>query len=148
MRTVEEIKADLKDCYACEQKECLFPIPTICGKPQDASVIAYEAEMGKAVINLFGLDRLEEICNAERDGRCLSIPKDAHQPMFVKADAVDTFDKWNDVTGAIPNGISWYYEAEAVIEEIAAMAFGCGIFYEAERKAAEKALKEREQDDD
>ena len=70
MRTVEEITQDLKDCYSCESKECLFPIPTICGKPQDASVIAYEAEMGKAIINLFGIGRLEEICNAEREGRC------------------------------------------------------------------------------
>lgn len=129
MRTVEEIKGKLE----LAQKE-----------DSADGVAAWTIELFKTITDSISPDRLEEICNAERDGRCLSIPKDAHQPMFVKADAVDTFDKWNDVTGAIPNGISWYYEAEAVIEEIAAMAFGRGIFYEAERKAAEATLKERE----
>lgn len=74
MRRIEEIKADLKDCYSCESKACLFPETTHCGKPQDESVVTYEAEMGKALINLFGLDRLEEICNAEREGRCVVLP--------------------------------------------------------------------------
>ncbi len=59
--------------------------------------------------------------------------------MFVKDDALNTFDQWNDVTGAIPKGTSWYYEAQAVIEQIAAMAFGAGIFYEADRRETKEA---------
>jgi len=31
--------------------------------------------------------------------------------------ALNVFDEWNDVTGAIPKGISWYYEAQACIED-------------------------------
>ena len=31
-------------------------------------------------------------------------------------------------------GTGWYYELQAVIENVAAMAFGAGIFYQAERQ--------------
>lgn len=86
-------------------------------------------------------DRLREIAAAEREGRLVVLPKESHQPMFVKSDALSIFDEWNDVSGAIEKGTSWYYEAQAVVEEVAAMAFGAGIFYEAERHAeAEAAL--------
>ncbi len=97
------------------------------------------------IIDGIDRDRLETICVADRDGHIIVVPKEAHQPMFVKSDAVDIFDQWNDVTGAIPNSTSWYYEAQAVIEEVAAMAFGAGIFYESERRSkaeAEAALAE------
>lgn len=77
---------------------------------------------------------LEHLCNLIReDGKGKVIICEDHQPLFVKNDAVNTFDKWNEVTGAIPEGTSWYYETQAVIEEITAMAFGAGIMYEAKR---------------
>ena len=97
----------------------------------EAKAICYEAE----------LDKYKQ---ADAEGRLVVLPKDSHQPVFVKMDAVNTFDKWNDTTGAIPNGTSWYYEAEAVVEEIAAMAFGAGIFYEAERHAEAALAAEKE----
>lgn len=94
------------------------------------------------IIKGIPLQRLAEICEAERGGRCVTISKESHQPMFVKSDAVDIFDQWHDVTGALGKGTSWYYEAQSVVEEVAAMAFGAGIFYESERRAeAEKALE-------
>ena len=31
--------------------------------------------------------------------------------------ALTGFDKWNDVTGALLNGSSWYYECQSVIED-------------------------------
>ena len=95
------------------------------------------------IIRDIPLERLAEICEAERDGRCVVLPKESHQPMFVKMGAVDTLDQWNDITGALEKGTSWYYEAQTVVEEVAAMAFGAGIFYESERSktAAEAALK-------
>lgn len=31
--------------------------------------------------------------------------------------ALNNFDKWNDCTGAIPKGTSWYYEAQTCIED-------------------------------
>lgn len=72
-----------------------------------------------------------------RQGKYILVPRDSHQPLFVKDDALSMFDQWNDVTGAIPKGTSWYYEAQGVIEQIAAMAFGAGIFYEADRMEAQ-----------
>jgi hypothetical protein len=37
--------------------------------------------------------------------------------------ALNIFDKWNDVTGALVKHSSWYYEAQACIED----AVHCGI---------------------
>lgn len=31
--------------------------------------------------------------------------------------ALNELDKWNDVTGAISKGSSWYYELQSVIED-------------------------------
>jgi hypothetical protein len=31
--------------------------------------------------------------------------------------AVEEFDQWNDVTGAIPKGIGWYYECRSIMED-------------------------------
>ena len=62
-----------------------------------------------------------------------------HQPFSIKEDAINLFDSWNNTTGAIPNGTSWYCECCAVIEEIAAMAFGAGIFYQSERERYKNA---------
>ncbi len=57
------------------------------------------------------------------------LPKESHQPFFVQDDAMDIFNSWNDVTGALPAGTSWHCEMESIIKEISAMAFGVGIFY-------------------
>lgn len=89
------------------------------------------------------LDLLSELFQSADEGKIIELGKESHQPMFVKSDALAIFDEWNDVTGAIPKGISWYYEAQGVIEEVAAMAFGAGIFYESER---ESAVKEKGRD--
>ena len=89
----------------------------------------------------FDFDLFASILAAGPD-RVVVLAKESYQPMFMKGDALSTFDKWNDVTGAIPKGTSWYYEAQALIEEIAAMAFGAGIFYESEHSDAALAAKE------
>ena len=34
------------------------------------------------------------------------------------------FDAWNDITGAINNNCSWYYEALSVIDDIVGMVWG------------------------
>ena len=41
------------------------------------------------------------------------------------------FDSWNNTTGAIPNGTSWYYVALGAIEDIVKFAFGAGVLYKA-----------------
>ncbi len=78
---------------------------------------------------------------AESEGRI--IPKEVHQPSFVKYDAIDIFDQWNDTTGVLDKGTSWYCEIQGVIEEVAAMAFGAGVIYQSEASAA-LAAKGRE----
>jgi hypothetical protein len=46
------------------------------------------------------------------------------------------FDSWNDITGAIHNGCSWYYEVLSVIDDIVGMVYGIT------KRQAEKHLKE------
>lgn len=47
------------------------------------------------------------------------------------------FDAWNDVTGAVCKGTSWYYELKSVIEDVVKLSFGAGVLY---REEAEQAL--------
>lgn len=134
MRTIEEIKSDLKDCYACEQKSCLFPGLNTCGKPQCDSVIVYEAEMGKAVINLFSLDRLTEICNAERDGRCVVLPFPEGTQLY----EVKTIFGEPCLNKFVFDRTFSANATQAIVDSI-----GKTVFLTPE--AAERALKEREQ---
>ena len=90
------------------------------------------------------VEKFAELVQAESEGRI--IPKEAHQPSFVKYDAIDIFDQWNDKTGVLDKGTSWYYEIQGVIEEVAAMAFGAGVIYQSEAAAA-LAAKEGGNDD-
>lgn len=114
----------------------ICPIESDCGAFEEANYTCFECGVHKHIAKLAAYE------DAEKQKRLIILPKEDHQPMFVKYDAIDTFDKWNDTTGAIANGTSWYYEAQAVIEEIAAMAFGAGIFYQAEKESeAQKALE-------
>lgn len=47
------------------------------------------------------------------------------------------FDSWNDITGALHKGCSWYGEALSVIDDIVGMVYGITI-----RQAKLKELKE------
>lgn len=87
------------------------------------------------------VEEFAALVQAESEGRI--IPKEAHQPSFVKYDAIDIFDQWNDTTGVLDKGTSWYCEIQGVIEEVAAMAFGAGVIYQSEASAA-LAAKEGE----
>ena len=64
MRTVEEIKKDIEN-YKINKR------------PNDGSeieVYALQKELCHTLIGKISLDRLEEICNAERKGRCVTLP--------------------------------------------------------------------------
>jgi len=64
MRTVEEIKKDIEN-YKINKR------------PNDGSeieVYALQKELCHTLIGKIPLDRLEEICNAEREGRCVVMP--------------------------------------------------------------------------
>lgn len=58
---------------------------------------------------------------------------------YVMDTAKTIFNAWNDVTGALVEGTSWYYELESVIEDIVKLSFGAGVLY---REEAEEKLKE------
>lgn len=88
------------------------------------------------------VEKLTALVQAESEGRI--IPKEAHQPSFVKYDAIDIFDQWNDTTGVLDKGTSWYCEIQSIIEEVAAMAFGAGVIYQSEASAALAAKEGRE----
>ena len=88
------------------------------------------------------VEEFAALVQAESEGRI--IPKEAHQPSFVKYDAIDIFDQWNDTTGVLDKGTSWYCEIQGVIEEVAEMAFGAGVIYQSEASAAQAAKEERE----
>ena len=60
---------------------------------------------------------------------------------YVMDTAKTIFNAWNDVTGALVEGTSWYYELESVIEDIVKLSFGAGVLYKEE---AEEKLKELE----
>ena len=62
---------------------------------------------------------------------------------YVMDTAKNIFDAWNDVTGALVKGTSWYYELESVIEDIVKLSFGAGVLY---REEAEEKLKELKED--
>ena len=59
---------------------------------------------------------------------------------YVMDTAKNIFNAWNDVTGALVEGTSWYYELESVIEDIVKLSFGAGVLY---REEAEAKLRER-----
>lgn len=58
---------------------------------------------------------------------------------YVMDTAKTIFNAWNDVTGALVEGTSWYYELESVIEDIVKLSFGAGVLY---REEAEEKLRE------
>ena len=71
MRTISEVIEDYKDCQRCEGKSCLGMVSN-CSKPD--SIVQVESELLRTLIAEISLDRLEEICTAEKDGRCVVLP--------------------------------------------------------------------------
>jgi len=93
----------------------------------------------KAYEDIGTVEEFAALIQAESEGRI--IPKEAHQPSFVKYDAIDIFNQWNDTTGVLDKDTSWYCEIQGVIEEVAAMAFGAGVIYQSEASAALAAME-------
>jgi len=121
-----------------EMNETVKNLLRMSGDPTSLYVLARIEELeaeNKQIVS----DRLRELDEADKDGRVVVLPKESHQPCFVKDDATNMLDQWNDVTGAVPKGTGWYYELQSVVESVAAMAFGAGVFYESERKGAHNA---------
>lgn len=110
------------------------------------------ALMGRGIAKItefkgISLDRLEEICNAERDGRLVIVP-------FKRGDAVYYFGQRNCICEAIVTG-RLEFEVECptnipedyrFVDDFGLHEIGKTVFLT--REAAETALKEREQDDD
>lgn len=115
----------------------LSNFPKFCGAERAREAYEIFLSMKDELAAYRALGTVEEFAaykQAESEGRI--IPKEAHQPSFVKYDAIDIFDQWNDTTGVLDKGTSWYCEIQGVIEEVAAMAFGAGVIYQSEASAA------------
>lgn len=75
MRTIEEIKADIEKFNKCDRKSnhCPKDICKIqsneCDRIHERRTNELQIELLQALTETIPLDRLEQICNAERDGR-------------------------------------------------------------------------------
>jgi hypothetical protein len=69
------------------------------------------------------------------------VPPD-HKTLFWTAE--NMLEQWNETTGAIAPHTSWYYELLSILEDTVNLSFGAGLLY---KQQAERALKEREQND-
>lgn len=75
MRTIEEIKADIRDCEACEKLRPLCKGDcNICDCIYSSNLPIFENELRHALVADIPFNRLEEICNAEREERCIMPP--------------------------------------------------------------------------
>jgi hypothetical protein len=63
--------AEYRECLACGDKSCLSIISNC---PKKYNIQHYQLEAYCAIAGSTPLDRLEEICNAEREGRCAVLP--------------------------------------------------------------------------
>lgn len=78
MRTIEEIEADIGLCKKCAEKQltdngCKFKCQ-LCEFINASNINDLEIKLSQAITTNIYLDRLEEICNAERDGRLVILP--------------------------------------------------------------------------
>ena len=78
MRTIKEIKADIELCKKCVEKQladngCKFKCQ-LCEFINASNINDLEIELCQAITANIHLDRLEQICNAERDGRLVIQP--------------------------------------------------------------------------
>ncbi len=135
MRTIEEIKADM-------QKPCDY-----------TDNCELTAELILALASDIPLDRLEEICNAEREGRCAIVPCKVGDTVYIIRNKEVCAAVVNSVTARYhKNVLMAYLNATYIIHQFkcnyeidanfAASSFGKTIFLT--REEAEQA-KEREQ---
>lgn len=80
--------------------------------------------------------RLAELENKIEQGTLIELP--ILDEDILEDYAHRMFDSWNDITGAIHNGCSWYYEVLSVIDDIVGMVYGIT------KRQAENKLKELE----
>jgi len=73
MRTIEESRAEYLDCENnCKHdKDCVFMLSNC---PKQGSIVSIYHNYLNDIIKDIPLDRLEQICEAERDGRCVVLP--------------------------------------------------------------------------
>jgi hypothetical protein len=72
-RPIEEIKADIEE-YKHRFVNSKLSDNGISPSSFCDAIQIFEKELKEALIESIPLDRLEEICNAERDGRCVVLP--------------------------------------------------------------------------
>lgn len=94
--------------------------------------------------NLWAMADLREALKAYEDKQeqGLLIELSPIEVLELQDTARALFDNWNNTTGAIPNGTSWYYEALGAIEDIVKFAFGAGVLYKVK---AEETLEQTEE---
>lgn len=83
MRAIEEIKADIESCKACTKYKTLCHGDCqICDCIHDSNLSNYEYEFFKAITLNTSLDRLEQICKAEGEGKIHIFPCDVGDTVY------------------------------------------------------------------
>ena len=165
MRTIEDIKADMKYAESHVNDWCNGDRAM-----QDENLVEYyalKAELFDAITESIPLDRLTEICDAEREGRCVVLPNIPHNktlywlwgdeimPVRYKGISGGCIgdDKKYHVTCKMStkkdrefiHGKNTYTYKTGDLRRFYFDDFGKTVFLT--REAAEQALKERENDD-
>ena len=136
MKTIEETTADLKRAEL-NLKACLY---------EDGGLVSRARwDVDRLKIQLFDkltkdipLDRLQEICQAERDGRLVELPCKVGDTVFAKIGHFQHKFIETKVLQVYNNGFSF----KVVCDGIGTLTWGKSVFLT--KAEAEKALKERE----
>jgi hypothetical protein len=135
MRTIEEIRAELSQYKKYEDvpKELRKEYNKISLQmiQQEECEIYRRYEITKDI----PLDRLQEICNAERDGRCVVLPCKVGDTIYV---TIGHFNKKITESKAVK---VWFngFDYRVVCDGIGELTFGKSVFLT--KEAAEQALK-------
>lgn len=138
MRTIEKIKTDYEKavkCWETESEDCPADDCENCEYNTKKDIHELRCELLQAITADIPFDRIQEICNAERDGRCVALPCKKGDTVYAKT---SYFSKNITETKAM---FVWFdcFDFKIVCEGIGERTFGKTVFLT--KKEAEKALK-------
>lgn len=142
MDNIEKTVAEYKDCLGCGHKSCLS-LMSECHKK--FNIEHYWMEAYSAIAGSISLDRLEEICQAERDGRCVVFAINAGDMVYQHCDALNEIGAYEIDTVHHAGHGNYYdavwFKAACAMDDIAFDEADIGKTIFLTREAAEVAMK-------
>lgn len=137
MRTIEEIKADIN------KLDRVFYGSAFGRANEHEQLQSLYNELGEAIIECIPYERLEEICNAEREGRCVVLPCKIGEKVYRYCnDTINEGTIMNILLNVKTGEIDLEYEMPTCYTCSRSGTLGKNLFLT--REEAEKALEERE----